>query len=75
MNIAQLIDYLKTYDPIMRNVRLWMKVDATPGRYADFPASLDERIVAQYKKRGSSASTHTSARRSTRWRAARTRWW
>ncbi len=52
MNIAQLIDYLKTYDPVMRNVRLWMKVDATPGSYADFPASLDERIVAQYKKRG-----------------------
>jgi DEAD/DEAH box helicase domain-containing protein len=52
MNITQLIDYLQNQSSFMENVRLWMKVDSVPGSYADYPESLDGRLVDACRKRG-----------------------
>jgi len=52
MNITQLIDYLQNQSSFMENVRLWMKVDSVPGSYADYPESLDGRLVEACRKRG-----------------------
>ncbi len=52
MNIEQLIDYLKSYDPFVSNVQYWIKFDAAPPRYADWPEYLDGKLVDIYRKKG-----------------------
>lgn len=52
MNIEQLIDYLKSYDPFVSNVQYWIKLDAAPPRYADWPEYLDGKLVDIYRKKG-----------------------
>ena len=52
MNIDQLIGRLKGDPAFMENVTAWTTLSATDGRYADFPASLDERIRKVLARRG-----------------------
>lgn len=52
MNIEQLIEYLKSYEPFASQVSLWMKLDPFPGSFAPFPEEADGRLEEIYRKRG-----------------------
>ena len=52
MNIDQLIAMLQSTPAFMENVTTWKTLPATPGRYVDFPASLNPTIQAVLAKRG-----------------------
>lgn len=52
MNIEQLIDYLKSYEPFTSQVRYWIRHDSYEGSYAQYPAHLNEKLTDIYRKRG-----------------------
>jgi len=52
MNIEQLIEYLKSYEPFVAQVKSWVRFDSFEGSYAPFPTHIDERLAAIYKRRG-----------------------
>ncbi len=52
MNIEQLIGYLKSHEPFIKQVSFWMKTESTEGSFAPFPDGADERLVGEYKKMG-----------------------
>ena len=52
MNLAQLLDQLKTDERFLRHVNRWEVIPPADGRYADFPAALDPRLSAVLKGRG-----------------------
>jgi DEAD/DEAH box helicase domain-containing protein len=52
LNLAQLLDRLKADERFLRNVNRWEVIPPESGKYADYPASLDERLVGVLKKRG-----------------------
>jgi DEAD/DEAH box helicase domain-containing protein len=52
LNLAQLLARLKTEDRFTRNVSRWEVIPPVAGRYAEFPAELDARLVDVLKKRG-----------------------
>ncbi len=52
MNLDQLIDFLKSDKYLSRCIEHWHTVDAREAIYADFPASLDRRLVNHFIRRG-----------------------
>ena len=46
MNLAQLLDQLKADERFLRNVTRWEVIPPEAGRYAEFPSTLDPRLVA-----------------------------
>ncbi len=52
MNLAQLLRRLRADDRFLRNVTRWETIPARTGRYADWPAELDPRLVAAMRARG-----------------------
>lgn len=52
MNVAQVIDRLKSDTSFRHNLTAWRTVPARPPRYAGFPDALDSRLVEALKKRG-----------------------
>ncbi len=52
MNLAQLLDQLKVDERFLRNVNRWEVIPPEAGRYADFPSSLDPRLIDVLKNRG-----------------------
>ena len=52
MNLAQLLDQLKADDRFLRNVTRWEVLPPRLARYADWPESLDPRLVEVLQKRG-----------------------
>jgi DEAD/DEAH box helicase domain-containing protein len=52
LNLAQLLDRLKADERFLRNVNRWEVIPPEDGRYADYPASLEPRLVDVLKNRG-----------------------
>jgi DEAD/DEAH box helicase domain-containing protein len=52
MNVSQIIDRLQCDPEFKQNLAVWRTLPERPARYAEFPASLDPRLVAGLKKRG-----------------------
>ncbi len=52
MNLAQLLDQLKTDERFLRNVTRWEVLPPEPARYADVPAELDPRLARVLAERG-----------------------
>ena len=52
MNVDQLVEKLKNDPAFMANVTHWTTLPAQAGKYADFPAGLDERIQKVLHARG-----------------------
>lgn len=52
MNLAQLIDFLKTDPDIKGAVSHWETIPAKAARFVDFPTQLDRRLVNTLKERG-----------------------
>ncbi|MEN8005631.1 MAG: DEAD/DEAH box helicase [Candidatus Krumholzibacteriota bacterium] len=52
MNLAQLLDRLKADDRFLRNVNRWEVIPPEAGRYADYPDSLEPRLIDVLKNRG-----------------------
>jgi len=52
LNLAQLLDQLKADERFLRNVTRWEVIPPEAGRYAEFPSTLDPRLVAVLKNRG-----------------------
>lgn len=52
MNLAQLLDQLKVDERFLRNVSRWEVIPPQTGRYAEFPSSLDPRLIDVLKNRG-----------------------
>lgn len=52
MNLAQLLSRLRADDAFLRCVTRWEVLPAQPARYADWPASLDPRLVRAMQERG-----------------------
>lgn len=52
MNVAQIIDHLRGDADFKRNLTAWHTVPAQAARYADFPESLEPRLVQGLQKRG-----------------------
>ncbi|HPD06223.1 MAG TPA: DEAD/DEAH box helicase, partial [Spirochaetota bacterium] len=52
MTIEQLIEYLKNYEPFMKQVAAWYTVPARQAVYAPYPDDIDERIRNVYMQRG-----------------------
>ena len=52
MNLEQIIDMLKADRSIGQNISHWQTVPPRAARFADFPAELDQRLVAAFSTRG-----------------------
>lgn len=52
MNLEQLLDYYKASDKMASNITKWVEIPARSPVYADFPETVDERIITALKKRG-----------------------
>ncbi len=52
MNLEQFLDQLKRDPAFGPNIRHWETLPPVPPRYGDWPAGLDERIIAALKGRG-----------------------
>ncbi|MFO7609057.1 MAG: DEAD/DEAH box helicase, partial [Candidatus Krumholzibacteriia bacterium] len=52
MNLAQLLDQLRTDERFLRNVTRWQVLPPEPARWADIPAELDPRLAAVLAARG-----------------------
>ena len=52
MNLAQLLDQLKADDRFLRNVNRWEVIPPESGRYAEYPDTLEPRLVDVLKNRG-----------------------
>ena len=52
MNLAQLLDQLKSDDRFLRHVTRWETIPAAEGQYAAFPSSLDPRLEDVLRQRG-----------------------
>lgn len=52
MNLVQILDQLKNSEKFCANVTHWETIPARPAQYANFPASLDERLQEVLRKRG-----------------------
>ena len=52
MNLAQLLQHLKTDDRFTRNVTRWEVLPAQPAQHAPYPAELDPRLVQVMRERG-----------------------
>jgi DEAD/DEAH box helicase domain-containing protein len=52
LNLAQLLDQLKADDRFLRNVNRWEVLPPEDGSYADYPDSLEPRLVDVLKNRG-----------------------
>ncbi len=44
MNLAQLLDQLKSDENFLQNVTRWERIPAAAGRYVDLPAEVDSRL-------------------------------
>ena len=51
MNLEQIIDLLKSDPNISNNISDWKTYPARPPRFAEYPANLDQRLVAALKSR------------------------
>ncbi len=52
MNLAQLLQQLKTEERFLRHVTRWEVIPPREGQYADFPAELDPRLGEVLRRRG-----------------------
>lgn len=52
MDLATLLDQLRLDPRFMENVAAWERIPARPARYAEFPAGLDERLIAMLRRVG-----------------------
>ncbi|MCX5772387.1 MAG: DEAD/DEAH box helicase [Candidatus Hydrogenedentes bacterium] len=52
MNVAQIIDRLKSDAEFKQNLTAWRILPARPAQYADFPRQLDMRLIEALQKRG-----------------------
>lgn len=52
MNIEQCIDYLKSYEPFISQVKYWIKHDASGGSFSPYPEYINTRLAEIYRKRG-----------------------
>ncbi|MDZ4859870.1 MAG: DEAD/DEAH box helicase [Candidatus Hydrogenedentes bacterium] len=52
MNVAQIVDRLKTDPQVRRNLTSWKTIPARPARYGGFPHALHPRLVEGLKARG-----------------------
>jgi DEAD/DEAH box helicase domain-containing protein len=52
LNLVQLLQQLRADERFLRNVTRWEVIPPEEGRYADYPAALNPRLVAVLKKRG-----------------------
>ncbi len=52
MNVAQIVDRLRSDPEIRRNQTAWKVVPARPPQYADFPEGLNPKLVDAFGKRG-----------------------
>jgi len=52
LNLAQLLQHLKTDDRFTRNVTRWEVLPAQPAQHAPYPAELDPRLVQVMRERG-----------------------
>ena len=65
MNLAQLLDRLKADDRFLRNVNRWEIIPPEAGTYADYPPSLDDRLVDVPPRRGGGHSSEARRDRAT----------
>lgn len=52
MNVAQIIDRLKADPEFINNLTAWRTIPPRPARYADFPETLNPKLVSALRKRG-----------------------
>lgn len=52
INLAQILERFKTDPRFSRNIVHWREIPARPGKYADFPLDLDERLTRVLRSRG-----------------------
>jgi DEAD/DEAH box helicase domain-containing protein len=52
MNLAQLLDRLRTTPDFMENVTLWHRVAPQPAKFGPWPDDLDPRLIEVMRKRG-----------------------
>ena len=52
MNLVQLLQQLKVDERFLRNVTRWEVIPPASGKYADFPAELNPRLVDALRRRG-----------------------
>ena len=52
MNLEQILDFLRNDRAINENISHWKSFPAKPAQYADFPGTLDRRLVNGLQERG-----------------------
>jgi DEAD/DEAH box helicase domain-containing protein len=52
MTLEQLLDYLRNDPEVCENITTWKTFPPKPAKLADFPQSIDRRIIATLKARG-----------------------
>lgn len=52
MNLAQLLDWMRSAESVKRNVTSWEVIPARPARHLPFPSTVDPRLVAALRERG-----------------------
>ncbi len=52
MNLEQLIDYLRGQPEFGKQITRWEELPPQPGRYAEFPPEIDERLRGALQARG-----------------------
>jgi DEAD/DEAH box helicase domain-containing protein len=52
MNVAQMVEVLRSDSQIRRNLTAWRTLPAVPARYGGFPETLETRLVKALQKRG-----------------------
>ncbi len=52
INLAQVLEQFKTDPRFSRNIVHWREIPGRPGKYADFPPDLDERLQRALRSRG-----------------------
>ncbi len=52
MNLVLALDYFRQNPDLARNIKCWKTFPPEPGKYEEFPASVDGRIIDTLKARG-----------------------
>lgn len=52
MNLAQILDQLKTQEHFYKNITHWRVIPQKPGKYEDFPQYLNPKLISALKKKG-----------------------
>ena len=52
MNVAQVVDHLKSDAQFSQNLTLWKTIPDRPARFGGFPDRLDDRLAKAFQSRG-----------------------